>query len=70
MFELGLTDGVLSTLLGRLRGVRMKLYLLFSPTLFFFFGMFLMFLRNSAVTFPRQRRLFRGQSRLRGETIQ
>lgn len=30
MFELGLTDGVLSTLLGRLRGVRMKLCLLFS----------------------------------------
>lgn len=59
MFELGLTDGALSTLLGRLRGVRMKLYLLFS--LFF---MFLMFLRNSAVTFPRQRSLFRGHSRL------
>lgn len=34
MFELGLTDGALSTLLGRLRGVRMKLYLLFS--LFFY----------------------------------
>lgn len=30
MFELGPTDGVLSTLLGRLRGVRLKLCHLFS----------------------------------------
>lgn len=36
MFELGPTDGALSTLLGRQRGVRMKLYLLFSPLFFFF----------------------------------
>ena len=35
MFQLGLTDGALSTLLGRLRGVRMKLYLLFFPPLFY-----------------------------------
>lgn len=46
MFELGLTDGALSTLLGRLRGVRMKLCLFF-----IFYLMFLMFLRNSAITF-------------------
>lgn len=67
MFELGLTDGALSTLLGRLRGVRMKLYLLPPPS---FFLMFLMFLRNSAVTFQRQRSLFRGQSRFYDEVIQ
>lgn len=36
MFELGPTDGALSTLLGRQRGVRMKLYLLFSPLFLFF----------------------------------
>lgn len=64
MFELGLTDGVLSTLLGRLRGVRMKLCLLFS-----FFLMSLVLLRNSAITFPRRRSLFGGRSRLRDKTV-